>query len=328
MAYNEPPVAFDQSFGIGTTNLGITFAAGLFSITSQDGSPLSGSNIGFVTLPSKSNPGQNLTIPVTADQTFEDSTGSSTIIGNLFGLNTGVAYTLDIPFWVMAVLNDAENAISFMLTRIPHRHTAPAAAKIGKTGSVVANTAGSFFALGNPTVADYEGNPCLNIGGFRMKMNSSDDWAVSSLDAQDGIGQFHIGRPFRIEEGHFGADTGSFFKPNGGTIPVLSGISVINYFFMDLSGLYTIIYHFGTVASDGIGTDTLQIATPFNVFESMGIGYQRGGSTIVLNVNVPSMANNNSILINEVASNFISNEDVVIGTSLFGQIVCIINSED
>ena len=88
---------------VGFANLGITLSAGTFSITAANGSALSSTNRGYISLRSTLTPGTIVTIPVTANQTFIDDSGASTIIGNLFGLPTGVAYQEDIPFAIYAI---------------------------------------------------------------------------------------------------------------------------------------------------------------------------------------------------------------------------------
>ncbi len=148
-------VTAKTGFEPGVSNIGITYSSSTLSITAADGSALSSTNIGYVTLQSKT-AGRLKTVAVTANQTFVDSTGSSTIVGNLFGLTTGIAATNAIPFFIYAVLDDTEAVITFMVSRYPNTRISPVAANIGKSGSAIADTQGSFFAMANVTVADYE----------------------------------------------------------------------------------------------------------------------------------------------------------------------------
>ena len=204
-------------------NLAFTFSAGTFSMTAADGSALSSINKGFVRVSKKTSQGTFLYIPVTANQTFIDSSGASTIIGNLFGLSTGIAYTSTIPFFVYGVVNDAEDEIAFMISRFPLTFVSPVAAKIGQSGSAIASTQGSFFSLKSITATDFESNPTVRLGSFQMQMNASDDWAVTAFDSNDGIGAFQQQNRFAVPLGTFGAKAGNAFIDNGGTAPNVDG---------------------------------------------------------------------------------------------------------
>ena len=244
----------------GVVNLGITYSAGTFTVTSATGVALSAANPGYVTLQSKTS-GLVKTITVTADQSFIDDVGASTIIGNLFGLTTGVAVTVDMPFFIYAVLNDAQTAVSFMISRIPSATQSPAVGNIGKTGSAVADTQGSFFALGNPTVADYDANPCLLVGSMRMRMSAADDWTVQALLGQDGIGQFQQGKQFSFPRGQFGAAASKVFLNNGGTAPDDAGGGYT--YFIKSDGTCTLYLGFNTIETAGVGAVNLRLALPY-----------------------------------------------------------------
>ncbi len=258
----------------GVSNLGIGYngGTGVFTVFGQNGVALSASNPGYVTLPNSAIPGQLTTIPVTANQTFIDSNGASTIIGNLWNTTNALAYPLDLPFFLYAVVNDAQTAISFMISRIPSVFVSPPSTKIAVAGSAVATTQGSFFALGNPTVTLFDGNPCICIGAFRMQKNSSNDWTVQTLsngvtgignnvDA-DGIGSFHSGSKFQVATGQFGAATGSFFGANGGTAPIWTQQNIGFTINKDGSVLIDGLANTNTTPGAGAVAATLQL--PFN----------------------------------------------------------------
>ncbi len=246
----------------GVSNIGITYSSNTFSITAADGSALSSTNIGYVTLQSKT-AGRLKTVAVTANQTFVDSTGSSTIIGNLFGLTTGIAATNAIPFFIYAVLDDTEAVITFMVSRYPNTRISPVAANIGKSGSAIGDTQGSFFAMANVTVADYESNPCLAVGSFRMTMNSSNDWAVTALDFRDGIGCFQEDRSFTWGTNLWGAAASSYFYANGGTAPQFSDVGFGYY--IDRMNQIQISSKLANCTTAGVGAVNLQLAIPFSV---------------------------------------------------------------
>jgi len=278
---------------MGVVNLGVTYSAGTFTVTSADGTPLSVTNIGYVTLQSKT-AGLVVTIPVTADQSFIDDAGASTIIGNLFGLVTGIAYAEHIPFFIYAVLNDAETAVSFMISRYAGTTVSPVAAKIGKTGSAVASTQGSFFALDNPTVADYESNPCLMIGSIRMTMSAADDWTVSTLATHDGIGQFNDHTNFSVGTGHFGAAAGKYFKDNGGTAPTFTAQEIGYRIAKD--GKVQGVVAMTTCNSSGVGAVNLQIALPFTITNGsiVGSGYDLTAGPLYLSIHLELLGVNSN----------------------------------
>lgn len=202
-----------------TKNLGFTYSGGTFTVCGADGTALSGGNPGYVTLHSKASPGEIIEHEITANQAFIDDAGASEIIGNLFGATTGVAWAQDVPFFIYAVANDAENAVAFMLSRDPRATVSPAEASIGAPDDPVADSTTAFFSFDSLDEALYDGNPCAAIGAIRMRMTTSDDWTVQTLTNQDGIGRFHDSSKFLFPTGQMGAAAGGYLKSNGGTPP-------------------------------------------------------------------------------------------------------------
>ncbi len=259
---------------LGAHRLGITYNAGtgLFSVTGSNGSALSNSNIGYISIPSKSAPGRILNFALTADQAFIDDNGSSEIIGNLFGHTTGRATTQDIPFFIYAVLNDAETALALMCCRVSHLQTSPAAANIGQPGSAIADLQNDFFSFDTITATDYDANPCVCIGCFRMRMSASDDWTVQTLASSDGIGKFYDGVYFTQAVGHYGADASVYTIANGGTAATFSSINVQYMVNRDGTCNYIMSYS-GDGGTDGSGAVTAFFACVFagpNVFYTGG----------------------------------------------------------
>lgn len=266
----------------GVSNLGMSYSASTFSICSANGSALSASNPGFVTMQSSTTPGLLKTYIITANQTFLDSTGASTITGNTFGVSTavGVSWSNDMPFYVYAVSDSTEASISFMICRIPSGTISPIAANIGKTGSSIADTQGSFFALGNPTVANYAQQSCLAIGAFRMRStNNVADWTVQTLSngtvtfsggettqiMADGIGQFHEGTKFWQGYQTMGAVANSVFSGSGS--PTFTSTHPISYR-IDKSGQICINFSQG-VFGGGTGSNVLTYQSVFNTDASI-----------------------------------------------------------
>ena len=270
----NPTAAAQASTVSGASNIGITYAAGTFTVCSASGAALSATNPGYITLQSKGSPGLLTTISVTANQTFVDDAGASTIVGNSFQ-TASVLWADDMPVYLYAVSNDAENAIAFAISRIPHRTTAPAAATFAKVGSAVATTQGSFFALGNPTITDYDANPCLLIGAFRMtKTTAAHDWTVTALNNSDGIGKFHEGTVFTYPWETSGCDTlangnDSYFLDNGGTAPTHAN----GGFVYKLSKYGTVDIVFGTtILASGLGAVGACISLPYHSFSAENHG--------------------------------------------------------
>lgn len=206
---------------IGVQNLGFSYNAGTgtFTVHAFDGSALSAAKPAYVTLPSRT-AGYSKTIKVDANQSFIDDVGASQIIGNLFGMTTGIAVTVDVPFFLYACMNDAEDTITFGISRAPNLAVAPAAANLGTPAAANADVQYGIFLFNSVTVGDYDANPVLNIGSFRMTMSASDDWTVSTLVAgRDAIGKFQETYQFTFPRGQFGAATGKIFQDNGGTAP-------------------------------------------------------------------------------------------------------------
>lgn len=251
-------------------NIGIAYnsGTGVFSVQGGDGNALSSTNPGYINIQSKVTPGKQLKIAVTANQTFIDDVGSSEIIGNLFGLVTGVAATNTIPFFIYAVINDSDNAIAFMISRFPNTRISPVSAKIGKSGSAVADSQGSFFSLANITVTDYDSNPCVSIGSFRMTMSASDDWTVTTLDFQDGIGCFQEDRQFTWGTGLWGNASGKYYADNGGTAPSFSTNNI--GYWIDRNNQMQFSTQF-TNATAGVGAVNLQLCVPYTM-EGVAVG--------------------------------------------------------
>lgn len=215
-------------------NIGIAYSGGTFTVQGANGSALSSSNPGYIILPSTVNKGRLIKYQITANQTFQDNAGTSTISGNSWGVTTqsGTAYNQDVPFYLYAVSNGAagspETTISFMFSRYPSAKTSPAAGSIAKSGSAVASTQGGFYSLASVTVADYASSPCLMIGSFRMRSTTNvADWTVQALSLNDGIGNFQENVKFTQVTGAFSAGASNVFSASN--LPTFSGLSQVYY---------------------------------------------------------------------------------------------------
>jgi hypothetical protein len=247
--------------GIGASNLGVSYNAGtgVFSVTGAT-APLSATNPGIVYLQSKATPGLLKKYVLTADQNFIDDAGASQIIGNLFGWTTGVAITVDVPFFIYAVGNDAETGITFMLSRLPH--CSISAATIGQPGDTLAAAENDFWSFDTITASEWDQNPCVNIGGIRMRMSVADDWTVQALTTSDGVGRYFEERSFTMPLGQKGAVAGSWSLDNGGTAPIFTDYEVYEYK-LTRNGLCVIDLSMnGDGGADGAGAVSALLTSP------------------------------------------------------------------
>lgn len=248
---------------VGTTyNLGINYSSPTFKVTSSDGTALSSTNPGYIVLPSKANPGYKIVHQITADISFDDDTGTSDIVGNLFGTTTSVAWNPAVPFYLYGVADDNDDNVTVMISRIPHRQSAPAVGNIGKSGSAVASTQGSFFAIDSGvTVGDYDTNPCVSIGSFRMNKSASDDWTVQTIGNGDGIGSFNHGTSFQFFTLQNGATASNLSSSVGGdTLPTFQNIA--NAYTVTKDGKVSYYWNFDNITVSGVGAGNLRFHIP------------------------------------------------------------------
>jgi len=278
---------------VGVSNIGFSYSGSTFTVHGSDGTALSASSPGYVTIYSSASPGQLVTVQVTANQTFIDDSGASTIIGNLFGFQAADTTTSDdVPFFLYAVLNDAEDAISFMISRLCNLRKSCSAAVMGKTGSANADSSYSMFALSDPTLTDYDNNPCLNIGSFRMRLTTAGgDWTVQTIDQEDGIGQFQEYRMFKIPLGIFGASANTHWRPVGGTAPIFTNTNY--YYQVTTTGAVYVDYYSDTCTTNGVGAVQAELVTPF---ESDDAPYRVFNSSISGEGNASNVGANDKII--------------------------------
>lgn len=258
-------------------NLGCSLAAGVFTMHGEDGTALSATNPAWVNIPSRTH-GLHKRIKVTANQSFnDDAHASSDMVGNLFGTTASVAWASAKPFYLYACLNDSENAVVFAVSPLPHLTTVPATSALGKTGSAAADAEISMYLMGNPTVGDYDGNPCVCIGSIQMTKTTSDDWTVAALTETDGIGRFNERTIFAMVVGQKGAAAGKFFGDNGGTAPHFSS-STYNYM-VSRDGKCRCWYgHNQTSFTSGAGAVSMVMPNPFT--SAISAETQLGGGSI------------------------------------------------
>lgn len=175
-------------------NLGFIKSSNTFIIKGADGRNLTSGttnqNQANLVLPDRTNEGYSRLIQGRANRSFVDAGGSSEIIGALFGTESGVA-TPEVPFYVYACSNVAENDVVFFLSRQRGATVTPVAGDIGdKTTPSGAVTENAFWAIDSITEADFAEIPCIMIGSIAMSKDSSDDWTVTAIDGNYGINRY------------------------------------------------------------------------------------------------------------------------------------------
>jgi hypothetical protein len=245
-----------------TQNIGFSYSAGTFTVNDASGSALSPTNPGYIALQDRANPGRIKIHTITANQSFIDDAGASEIIGNRFGVTTGVAWAEDVPFFIYAVTNDDENAIAFMLSRDPRATVAPVEASIGAPDDPVANAQGDFFSFDSLNEGLYDGNPCAPIGAIRMRMSASDDWTVQTLSTKDGVGRFHESTRFTMPAGQMGAVASRYMKLNGAVSVPQWSTSAYFYWLKKDGTVHFRMTLDGDGGTDGNGTQEVVLTLP------------------------------------------------------------------
>lgn len=252
----------------GVQNLGMTLSAGKFSVTSANGTALSSTNPGYVTLPSVANPGQLITITVTDNHEFIDDNGSSTVAGMLWGTTTAVDWGNDMPFFLYAIMKDDDSDVAFAISRSPANEISYAASNLGVRGATVTTGQNSFFLLDkttgptSPTVGDYDQNPSLLVGSFRMRKTSgaSNDWTVQTLGDQDGIGRFNWNTVWNMPAGVNGSASGKYFQATTGSPPTFITSAVL--YLIQRNGLMYVEHEHNGISVAGSGAGDFRPTLP------------------------------------------------------------------
>jgi hypothetical protein len=250
---------------VGTTmNLGINYTSPVFKVTSADGTALSATNPAYLVVPSATSPGYKVVLTMTADISFIDDAGASEIAGNTFGTTTLVAWNEDMPFYLMAIPNSTNTAVTIGITRTPQR-LQTTGQNLAKSGSAIANGQGSFFMIDSSiTVANFNSSPCVPIGAFRMRKTTAatNDWTVQSLSNSDGIGRFHESTYFVMPTGQNGATSNIFSSSVGGnTIPTFNQTGKV--YRVHKNGWCHYAWDADFTTAGGVGAGNLRAHLPF-----------------------------------------------------------------
>ena len=251
----------------GTYNIGMTYSSPTFTITGANGSALSAANPGYVSIQNNSDLGRRTVYKITSNTSFDDDSGTSDLIGNLWSTTSGTAWDEEMPFFVYAVAKTDNTAATFMISRVPNRTTAPVAGKIAKSGSAVATTQGSMFAIDSGiTVGDYAGGRCAMVGFLEMKKNdaANDDWTVTDVA---GMGQIPNASFYLFPEDQMGATDTYLSKENGAdTLPIIASANIAAGYKIGIDGFCDFTCGWTNIGTGGSGTaGALRFHVPFNI---------------------------------------------------------------
>jgi len=196
--------AFQDGLQIGeTSNCGLTLAAGVLSLTDEQGGALAAANPCCVGVPDIT-AGLNETVCFTAAQTMNDDAHASSVLTDLgFGLTETVAWASDRPSFIGVINEDDTGAnAGVFITLDPTMTMTPAAGFIHDSAAAAAgDTQASIYWCGADD-AGKAAKPTVIIGALRMQWSTAtDDWTIQTLGAAqdttsatdlDGIGQSYV----------------------------------------------------------------------------------------------------------------------------------------
>lgn len=204
--------------GIGFYNIGMTVDVGATTMTihSADGTAFSATNKGLISFASKATPGTFTRLEVTANV----SMAWSDMDGNNMGSETAKAWADNMPIYVYAVMNEAEDALTFGLARMPHHGASGVLANIGTPAVANANSELSLFLFESVTIADYDDTPVVVLGSLKaQKAITTDAWTFLAVKGGDtGIDGFQYGTSFAFPPLQNGAVNNHMYV-DAGTVP-------------------------------------------------------------------------------------------------------------
>jgi len=304
-------------------NLGFTYSAGVFSITSADGSALSATNPAYALLGDKTNPTLYNLYTIESGWSFTDDAGASTIIGNLFGMTTGINFLANRPFFIYLVANDDGATLQAMISDNPNASASVASGNIGTPSSAIADAQGDFWSFDNVTTTAYDSNPCLNIGVIRMQFTGVDDWTIQTLSSKDGVGRYQEETDWQMHPGQFGAANTNTIFNNAGTVPTYDpGATNVMKYRIDRNGWVTCYLNFNQNNASS-GAQSLSIALPYEQFQVGGpltypvIGYWLdGGVSKMVGGAITDNTRNLTSFVNDGGSAVLTNNSFASGDAL------------
>lgn len=262
LASESDILASPRATNLRVENLGMTYAAGVFTITAADGTALSATNPAYICLQSNVTDQKYITVALTTAYSFDDaSSGTSDIIGNTWGTTSGVAWGNQRPFFLYAVCDASDANPQIFISDSPCKTIADG--NLAKTGSAIATSQADCFFLNNPTVASYANNNVVYLGCTTMTKDASDDWTVNFAlnPSYVGINRFPYGINWVMPQSQYGAETGKYqYGVGGGTAPSYGSTSC--RYKLDRDGSCRVTYTFG-ICTAGSGTNVISTPLPY-----------------------------------------------------------------
>jgi len=237
------------------------------TITGGDGTSLSASNPAYIWMPSNATAGAKVLHTITADVTFD----VSDMDGNTFGTTASRAWSESSkPLFLVALADASDENLVFGIAAVPNLTQSPASsADIGDPSAANADVAHGLFIISDVTEADYTGKACCILGMLQAVKDALDQWTVVCNSYHYNVGMWDESKQFGMIQGHFGANSGSFWLPNSGTPPAWGQ----EFYF------YT-VNRYGEIAikhradndggTDGSGNVAAQLSIPFPCCNSAG----------------------------------------------------------
>jgi len=304
-----------------TSNLGLTLVAGKLQATASDGSALSTDNPAYIVI-QHSTSGKNITLKLTdANSFFEDSNGSSDIIGEEFGTTSSVAWGENRPFTIYAVNgDDTDSGLELAISPRPNAFVSPATANIGYHGNPAATPSDNnfFFLTSTNVTSTHNAKPAIAIGTIQMTKDGSDDWAVTSLSTSDGIGVFnYLYETWIMPLGQMGALANTFLTSTGNNVPTwATPANIIYNYTINRNGEISVsadTQSAGNCTEDGsAGGDTIAIVLPYkssgfyNGFHGILSGRLRSDAVVTL-LSITFLPNVTSFNIGKLSGNDFAN---------------------
>lgn len=221
--------------------------------------------------------GKNLEFPITGrDWSFIDDSGASTIIGEQFGVTTGVAWGSPRPFFIYACMEDSDADVSVAISPNSCATVVPATANIGWNSNPMATPSdnGFFFLDDTDPSTLYDGNPCVKIGALNMVMSAADDHTVQALaTVPSGIGQdkldAHHAAVWTFPLNQNGAEAGKHFtSTDGATALEFTGTNTC-YFMVHPDGRSTTTHVHETQSTNGADGTAVRWMLPYAINATM-----------------------------------------------------------
>lgn len=271
------------------TNGRLTLSAGVLKLVGDDGNDPSATNPVYFTVPhTTAGRWRTITFTSTTHCTIQDLNSADSYFngggGTTFGTTSIVAWGNAAPFAIY-VSTDGTTPVLF-LSRNPTATTTPSSTGIGYKDTPPSSQAQTnFFAWSATDVTStHASKPCWLIGSIRMTKNSSDNWAITTLDNGDGLGNYYNfgARIFTMPTGQNGADITKYVSTNGGgTAPAYD--SVTFQYILELNGLCLMSFALSNSAggTPGVGANNLQISGPYIALDGSGTQYYWGSGQIL-----------------------------------------------